>query len=169
MSRSREGTWLTGRSPMRTVPAEMSSSPATMRSAVVLPQPDGPTSTMNSLSTISRVRPFTAVVPSGYVFVTPSKFTAAIHEPPARCCGDPTNAVGLLAEALVQAVDQLRHRLEAVGDHAQTELAEVLRLPAEPLRERADDVVGRHRSVAVDEMVQIARREAGTRSQLAVR
>src|SRR5438045_1301395 len=60
----------------------MSSRPATIRRAVVLPQPEGPTSTMNSPSRISRSRPSTAVVPSGYVFVTPSKLTAAIYQPP---------------------------------------------------------------------------------------
>src|SRR4029079_17610936 len=78
MSRSRDGTWLTTRSPIFSTPREMSSRPATMRSAVVLPQPDGPTSTMNSPSSIPRLREFTAVVPSGYVFVTPSNVTPAI-------------------------------------------------------------------------------------------
>src|SRR6266498_3751080 len=47
----------------------------------------------------------------------------------------------LVAEALVQAVDQLRHRLEPVGDHPQPELAEVLRLDAEGVGEGLDDVV----------------------------
>ena len=44
----------------------MLSSPATIRSAVVLPQPDGPTSTMNSSSLMSSERSETAVVPSEY-------------------------------------------------------------------------------------------------------
>ena len=35
-----------------------------MRSAVLLPQPDGPTSTMNSPSAMSSERSFTATVPS---------------------------------------------------------------------------------------------------------
>ena len=55
----------------------MSSSPATMRSAVVFPQPDGPTNTMNSPSPIVRSRPQTAGVPSGYTFVTSSRLTWA--------------------------------------------------------------------------------------------
>src|SRR6266436_5897794 len=54
MSRSLGGRSLTTRSPMAISPAVISSSPATMRSVVVLPQPDGPTSTMNSLSRIVR-------------------------------------------------------------------------------------------------------------------
>ena len=48
----------------QTVPAVMVSSPASMRSAVVLPQPDGPTSTMNSPSAIARSMSATARVPS---------------------------------------------------------------------------------------------------------
>src|SRR5579884_3412728 len=87
MSRSREVTWLTTRSPIFSTPREMSSSPATMRSAVVLPQPDGPTRTMNSASVISRSSPFTAVVPSAYVFVTPSNETAATLPPYIRLPG----------------------------------------------------------------------------------
>ena len=39
------------------LPSVMSSSPATIRSAVVLPQPDGPTRTTNSPSATSRSRP----------------------------------------------------------------------------------------------------------------
>ena len=42
------------------VPSVISSSPATMRSAVVLPQPDGPTSTRNSPSPTSSERSWTA-------------------------------------------------------------------------------------------------------------
>jgi hypothetical protein len=60
MSRSLGGTSLTTRSPIRNVPEEISSSPAIIRRLVVLPQPDGPTSTMNSPSPISRLRSFTA-------------------------------------------------------------------------------------------------------------
>src|SRR5690242_21074624 len=41
-------------------PALGSSKPATMRSVVVLPQPDGPTSTTNSPSSIARLTLFTA-------------------------------------------------------------------------------------------------------------
>ena len=50
MSRSFGGRSLTTSSPIRTSPRVMSSSPATIRSAVVLPQPDGPTKTTSSPS-----------------------------------------------------------------------------------------------------------------------
>ena len=49
--------------PMRSTPLVMSSSPATIRSAVVLPQPDGPTSTMNSPSAMLTLRSLTAWKP----------------------------------------------------------------------------------------------------------
>ena len=48
MSRSLAGTWLTSRPSMERVPEEIDSRPAIIRSVVVLPHPDGPSSTMNS-------------------------------------------------------------------------------------------------------------------------
>jgi hypothetical protein len=50
MSRSFGETSFTTRSPIWIVPLVMSSSPAIIRNVVDLPQPDGPTSTMNSPS-----------------------------------------------------------------------------------------------------------------------
>src|SRR4051812_37586846 len=49
-------------------PEPISSRPATMRSVVVLPQPDGPTSTTNSRSAISRLTFFTTWLPSKNLF-----------------------------------------------------------------------------------------------------
>ena len=63
-SRSRGGTSLTTRSPISTLPSLIVSRPAIMRSAVVLPQPDGPTKTTNSPSAMSMLRSVTALVPS---------------------------------------------------------------------------------------------------------
>ena len=56
-------TSLTRLPPMRSSPVEMSSSPATIRSAVDLPQPDGPTRTRNSPSATSMDRSVTAWKP----------------------------------------------------------------------------------------------------------
>ena len=56
-SRSLGGTSFTTRPAMATVPEVISSSPAIMRSSVLLPQPEGPTSTMSSCSRISRSTP----------------------------------------------------------------------------------------------------------------
>ena len=51
--------------PRRSVPEVMSSRPATMRRAVVLPEPDGPTMTISSPSATSRSRSWTAGAPLG--------------------------------------------------------------------------------------------------------
>ena len=63
MSRSRGGTSFTTSPPIQISPSVISSSPAIMRSVVDLPQPEGPTSTTNSWSAISRSMPFTAWTP----------------------------------------------------------------------------------------------------------
>ena len=64
MSRSFGGTSFTTSPPIMTSPPVMSSRPAIMRSVVLLPQPEGPTSTTNSLSAMSRSMPRTAGVSS---------------------------------------------------------------------------------------------------------
>ena len=58
------------RVPMRSVPAVADSSPAIVRSRVVLPQPDGPSRAKNSPSWIVRSRASSAFTPPGYTFVT---------------------------------------------------------------------------------------------------
>ncbi|MNU09735.1 hypothetical protein D3C72_2564800 [compost metagenome] len=55
--RSRGVMELTTVPPMRISPSVISSSPAIMRSRVDLPQPEGPTSAMNSPSVISSEMP----------------------------------------------------------------------------------------------------------------
>ena len=66
-------TWLS----MASVPEVMSSSPATSRSRVDLPQPDGPTKTTNSLFLMSRSTPLiTSTLPND--FFTWSSFIVAI-------------------------------------------------------------------------------------------
>ena len=82
MSRSRGGTSLTTRSSIRITPSVISSRPASIRSAVDFPQPDGPTRTMNSLSRTSRLKSFTAVIWGVKRFVTCSKVTSAIADHP---------------------------------------------------------------------------------------
>src|SRR4029453_1316740 len=81
MSRSRGRTLLTSRSPMWIAPPLRGSSPASMRSAVDLPDPDGPTSTSSSPSAMSRLRRSTAAtsVPS-YVRVASSYLTSVMAD-----------------------------------------------------------------------------------------
>src|SRR5688572_14301637 len=77
MSRSLGGRSFTTRSPMVISPAVISSSPATMRRVVDLPQPEGPTSTMNSLSRMWRLTSFTAWT-SSYFLLSSFRTTCAM-------------------------------------------------------------------------------------------
>jgi len=70
MSRSLGATSLTTRSPIHSLPALISSSPATIRSSVDLPQPEGPTNTISSPSAISKLAPATATCPLSYTLRT---------------------------------------------------------------------------------------------------
>src|SRR5437764_4324612 len=81
MSRSFGERSLTMRSPMRIVPSLISSRPATIRRAVVLPHPEGPTKTMNSPSWMRRSSSSTARVPSGYTLPTPWNSMSATTAP----------------------------------------------------------------------------------------
>ena len=63
MSRSAGSTSLTILPAIDAVPLVMVSSPAIMRSSVDLPQPDGPSSTVNEPSGMASDTPFTASTP----------------------------------------------------------------------------------------------------------
>src|SRR5262249_14368935 len=88
-------TLLTTRSPIEIVPEVMFSSPASMRSKVDLPQPDGPTSTTNSPSSIGMVTPCrTSKLPNDLrtsriwtddIHFPPQNFPAAYDECPTAC------------------------------------------------------------------------------------
>src|SRR3954453_5794382 len=83
MSRSFGGTSVTSFSPMKMWPSLTSSRPASIRSEVDLPQPDGPTSTRNSPSPTWRLSASTAArVPPGYKRVAWSKVTVAMDVSP---------------------------------------------------------------------------------------
>src|SRR3954453_15480191 len=78
-SGSRGGTSVTSCPSIRISPASTSSSPASIRSAVVFPEPDGPTRTMNSPGATVRSRPSSAGgVPGWNVLVAPAKTTSAM-------------------------------------------------------------------------------------------
>src|SRR5688572_10710267 len=72
-------------------------------------------------------------------------------------------------QAAIQTVDHRRHALEPVGDDAQAILAKVLGLDAERVRQALHDLLGVHRAVAVNEVVQIARRQARSGGEAAIR
>src|SRR5919202_6536345 len=104
MSRSLGATSLTTRSPIRTWPSVISSSPATIRRAVVLPQPEGPTRTIRLPSGTSRVRSSTATVPSSNTLVTWSNTISAMRSAlladPQRPVGEPDHGHVVAARAL---------------------------------------------------------------------
>src|ERR1041384_4216549 len=77
MSRSFGAMSFTMRSPILMFPLVISSKPARQRKAVVLPQPEGPTSTRNSLSATSIFKLLTAVT-SPYFLTTFSNATLAM-------------------------------------------------------------------------------------------
>src|SRR4051812_7076880 len=77
MSRSFGATRLTTRPPMAISPFVISSRPAIMRSNVDLPQPEGPTSTQNSPSSMVMSTPRMTCVDPNH-FSTPVMVTAAM-------------------------------------------------------------------------------------------
>ncbi len=72
MSRWRGARSVTSRPPIEMLPSVTSSSPAIIRRSVDLPQPDGPTSTMNSPSPTVSETPSTARTPFGNSLATRS-------------------------------------------------------------------------------------------------
>src|SRR6266478_9400892 len=79
MSRSIGGRLLMTLSSIRIRPEVIDSSPATMRNVVVLPQPDGPTRTINSLSLIVRLTSLTACT-SSYFLLSSFSTTCAMDD-----------------------------------------------------------------------------------------
>src|SRR5438034_3416300 len=73
----------TRRPPVRIVPSDASSRPASKRRTVDFPQPDGPSNTKNSPSSTLRSKPSTAVVAPKRL-VTRENSTAATRSSPAR-------------------------------------------------------------------------------------
>src|SRR5215212_1077679 len=105
MSRRRGASCVTSRSPIRIRPEVTSSRPASIRSRVVLPQPDGPTRTMNSASAISRSTPSTARTPFPKTFVTCSTVIFAIaRAEPLLGVDDEHALLGHLADRVLHAL-----------------------------------------------------------------
>src|SRR5437773_6830145 len=136
MSRSFAGTSFTTSPPMAISPSVMSSKPAIMRSVVVLPQPEGPTSTTNSLSAMSRSMPRTAGT-SSYSLNTFRKFTCAIALA-FGCAGSQAGDVVIHQERID---DQRRRRSQQGGGHDLPPVEDVA------LDQRGDDAGGQHQLV----------------------
>src|SRR3954447_13711601 len=113
MSRSRGGMALTFVSPIQMLPPVGFSSPATNRSAVVFPHPEGPTRIRNSPSPTSRERSSSATTSSENRFVTCSRTTSATALSLQARRRDAADEVALGDE------EQQKHRQQAhhVGGH----------------------------------------------------
>src|SRR5215211_2998835 len=140
MSRSRGATRLTTRSPIRISPSVTDSRPASIRSAVVLPEPEGPTRTRNSPSAAASVSSLTASTASKR-FVTRSYSTRATPLPLDRAREHAADEV-----ALEEDVEEHDRRGDDHGPRG--EQREVGRVAAgeerEPQRRRAQPLVGDH-------------------------
>src|SRR5215469_7249957 len=119
MSRSFGGTSLTTSPPIAMSPSVISSSPAIIRSVVDLPHPDGPTSTTNSWSAMSRSMPRTAST-SSYRFTTLRKLTSAMSSALCRAGGQPGDIVvhqeGIDQEGRCGSKQRSSHDLSPVED-----------------------------------------------------
>src|ERR1700690_2093701 len=116
MSRSFDSTPLTTRPSMAIVPPLISSSPASIRSSVDFPQPDGPTSTTNSPSWMSNAMPWITFVPPNAFSMFWKDTVAIVRSPPSRlhrAGGEPADHV-----ALESVVDRRRRqRVDETGRH----------------------------------------------------
>src|ERR1700733_3970029 len=134
MSRSRGGRLLTTRSPIRTSPLVISSSPAIIRSAVVLPHPDGPTRHTNSPSWMSRLSLSTASAPPSYRLVRSSRTTPAMTRSSFHRPGEhATDEISLEGKEHDERDDDRDHR---TGRDDPVVRGKRARLPVEEQRER---------------------------------
>src|SRR5437879_10313191 len=131
MSRSLGGRSLTTRSPIEISPEVISSSPATIRSVVDLPHPEGPTRTMNSLSRMWRFTSLTACTSSYFLLRSFIITCAMVSLPLPSAFHVPRQARDVvLHEARVdegdgdRAEQRARHQLAPEGDVAAEELGD---------------------------------------------
>src|ERR1043165_1409975 len=136
MSRSFGGTSLTTSPSTAISPPVMSSKPAIMRSVVDLPHPDGPTSTTNSLSAMSRSIALTASTSSKRLTTLRSE-TCAMHST-LRCAGSEAGDVIIHQERVD---DQRRRRAEQRAGHDLTPVEHVA------LDQSRDDADGEHKLI----------------------
>src|SRR5918996_5684851 len=109
--RARGGRPLTTLPPISTSPSVASSSPATVRSSVVLPQPDGPSRTRYSPSLVARSTPSTArTSPPRNCLTRPLSSTASATAAPLRRAADQPALAPLREDRLDLALGA-RHRL----------------------------------------------------------
>src|SRR3954467_9499803 len=118
MSRSLESTSFTTLPPITIWPSLISSRPASMRNKVLLPQPDGPTSTTNSPSSMSNSMPWMTLVLSNDLWMLRKETAAMWGVGWSRFHGAGGEAADHVA--LEGVVDRRRgQRVDAAGRHEQ--------------------------------------------------
>src|SRR5450631_1608008 len=128
MSRSFGAMSLTTRPPISTIPALGRSSPATMLSSVDLPQPDGPTSTVNSPLSMSRLIPFNTSR-LAYRFDRPRMLNAAMMPPSFQGpCGE--------ASQEISSAKQIHQQRRQRGDQHRRALLAIHRLAGDRRAQR---------------------------------
>src|SRR5258708_29541923 len=110
MSRSFGAVSVTSLSPMITAPFVTSSRPPMQRRSVVFPQPEGPTRTMNSPSSIVMSTPSTARTPFGNVLTTFCRPMPLMCSPLESGRDDPSRQLLLHREEQEQDRDGEQHR-----------------------------------------------------------
>src|SRR5262245_16035133 len=136
MSRSGGARSLTTSPPINTSPAVASSSPAATRRTVVFPDPDGPTTTRNSPSGMTRFRSSMATAPPGNTLLSPRNSSsatsasvplrdqvavperAALRDPPLRRVVDVDDPEPLVVAPLPLEVVEQRPDVVAANVHA---------------------------------------------------
>src|SRR5215831_10082242 len=142
-SRSLAETSFTTLPSRRIVPAVTASRPATIRSAVVLPHPDGPTRTTNSPSSTKRSSECTASTPFAKTLVTCSSDRVAMAASSLlapRRDPDPHPALAPVRPREIRDGEELRRR----SGHRRRHLAQVEILALPPAVVRVDDAGQRH-------------------------
>src|ERR671922_1537445 len=136
MLRSLGGTSFTTRSPIRIVPSLVSSNPAIMRKVVVLPHPDGPTKTTNSLSGMSRLIWFTAVTLSKRL-VSSWSVTLAIQPSPSYLTHSLDRPLSEARNIIIHKHHIDQHDWDRTQDCARHQGAPVENVPPDQLRRHA--------------------------------
>src|SRR5262249_10441263 len=146
--RCSEGSRVTSLSPNRIGPPLGSSSPATQRSVVVLPHPDGPSRETNSPSATSRSTPCTAVTPpntllSPSILSRDNRRLSSRHAVPPLDHGSPL-PIGLQPVERHDVVQILGREGDFLGDVGRDLDVAVHRDRVELPRELELDVLGEH-------------------------
>src|SRR5262245_55003102 len=138
MSRSLGGRSLTTRSPITISPAVISSSPATIRSVVDFPHPEGPTRTMNSLSRMWRFTSLTACTSSYFLFRSFMRTWAIAVLPIRRFLPLPLDGTGEARDVILHEEGVYECDRDGAEERARHQLPPEIDVATDQLRDDAD-------------------------------